>query len=70
MLPASNAFPYHVGVFLRVSYWMLEDLIPACNEVTTVRITTPIPTLSVTVGLPSNGSSDSVLRLRWFTAVM
>jgi hypothetical protein len=55
-----------------VSYWMLDELIPARNKVTTVRIATPIPTLSVTVavGLPSTGSSDSVLRLRWLTAVM
>ncbi len=53
-----------------VSYWMLDELIPARNEVTTVRIATPIPTLSVTVGLRSTGSSDYVLRLRWLTAVM
>jgi hypothetical protein len=70
LLPASNAFPYHVGVFLMVLYWMLEELIPARNEVTTVRIATPIPTLSVTVGLPSTGSSNSGLRLRRLTAVM
>jgi len=39
-----------------VSYWMLDELIPARNEVTTVRIATPIPTLSVTVGLPSEAA--------------
>ncbi len=33
-----------------VLYWMLDELIPTRNEVTTVRITTHIPTLSVTVG--------------------
>ncbi len=53
-----------------VSYWMLDELIPARNEVITVRIATPIPTLSVTVGLPSTRSSDSILKLRWLTAVM
>ena len=52
-----------------VSYWMLEELIPARNEVTTVSIATPIPNLSDTVGLPNTGRSDSVRRLKWLTAV-